>query len=130
MYQRLLQLVLGVLVDEFLVVCDDALCDRLSDSVDLRCVTATCDADADIDNREFVEANDEDGFVDLRRLLVHAVKTIDFIALTLKRRISGCIRERGLPLTLIRPLPFLQWATAVATSCQYRFMIDHFATDS
>ena len=24
---------------------------------------------------------------------------------TLKRRISGCIRERGLPLTLTSPLP-------------------------
>ena len=24
---------------------------------------------------------------------------------TLKRRISGCMRERGLPLTLTRPLP-------------------------
>ena len=38
-------------------------------------------------------------------------------ACTLNLRISGWTRERGLPLILTRPLPFLQWATAVAGGC-------------
>jgi hypothetical protein len=67
LYQRLLQLVLSVLVDEFLVIGHDALCDRLADGVDLRCVAATGDAHADVDDGELVEADDEDGFVDLHR---------------------------------------------------------------
>jgi hypothetical protein len=66
LYQGLLQLVLGVLINEFLVVCDDALCDRLTDGVDLGCVTTAGNADADVYDGEFVEADDEDGFVDLR----------------------------------------------------------------
>jgi hypothetical protein len=65
LYQCLLQLVLGVLVDEFLVVGHDTLCDRLADGVDLRCVATARDAHADVDDRELVEADDEDGFVDL-----------------------------------------------------------------
>jgi hypothetical protein len=65
LYQRLLQLVLGVLVDEFLVVSHDALCDRLADGVDLRCVATARDAHADVDDRKLVEADDEDRFVDL-----------------------------------------------------------------
>ena len=47
--ESLLELVLGVLVDELLVVCDDGLSDGLADGVDLRGVTTTGDADADVD---------------------------------------------------------------------------------
>lgn len=63
--QRLLQLVLAVLIDEFLVVCHDALGDGLADRVDLRGVTAPGDAHADIDCCEFVEADNEEWLVDL-----------------------------------------------------------------
>jgi hypothetical protein len=45
----LLKLVLGVLIDEFLVVGDDGFGNGLTDSVDLRSVTTAGDADADID---------------------------------------------------------------------------------
>jgi len=38
-------------------------------------------------------------------------------ALPLVRRISGWTSERGTPFTLITPLPFLTWATAVAVFC-------------
>jgi len=54
-----------VLVDELLVVGDDGLGDRLSDGVDLRGVSTTGDPDADVDLGELVEADDEEGFVDL-----------------------------------------------------------------
>lgn len=47
--QRLLQRVLRVLVDVFLVVGDDGLGDGLADGVDLRGVTSPGDADADVD---------------------------------------------------------------------------------
>jgi hypothetical protein len=95
--ESLLELVLGVLVDELLVVGDDGLGDGLADSVDLRGVTTTGDADADVDvgwkvlvlldfcfhsscaicsfamrcmvgcrvRTELVEAEDQDGLVDL-----------------------------------------------------------------
>lgn len=47
--EGLLELVLGVLVDVLLVVGDDGLGDGLADGVDLRGVTTTGDADADVD---------------------------------------------------------------------------------
>jgi hypothetical protein len=65
LHERLLQLVLGELIDVFLVVCDDRLGDCLSDGVDLRSVTAAGDADADVDAGESLEADYEEGFVDL-----------------------------------------------------------------
>lgn len=49
LYERLLQLVLGVLVDVFLVVGDDGLGNRLTDGIDLRGVTTAGDTDADVD---------------------------------------------------------------------------------
>lgn len=48
LHERLLQLVLGILVDVFLVVCHDGLCDGLADGVDLRGVAATGDTDTDV----------------------------------------------------------------------------------
>jgi hypothetical protein len=47
--EGLLELVLGVLIDELLVVGDDGLGDSLTDGVDLRGVTTTGDTDADVD---------------------------------------------------------------------------------
>lgn len=63
--ESLLEEVLGVLVDELLVVGDEGLGDGLSDGVDLRGVTTTGDADADVDVGELVKANNEEGLVDL-----------------------------------------------------------------
>jgi hypothetical protein len=62
--QRLLQQVLGVLIDKLLVVGDDGLGDGLTDSVDLGCVSTTSDPDADVDVGEFVKTNDEERLVD------------------------------------------------------------------
>lgn len=68
--EGLLELVLGVLVDVLLVVGDDGLSDGLADGVDLGDVATTGDANADIDAGELVEADDQDGLVDLFTQLV------------------------------------------------------------
>lgn len=54
-----------MLVDEFLVVCYDALGDGLADRVDLRGVATAGDAYTDVDGCELVEADDEEWLVDL-----------------------------------------------------------------
>jgi hypothetical protein len=54
-----------VLIDELLVVCDDGLCDGLSDGIDLGGVTTARDADTDVDVGELVETSDQDWLVDL-----------------------------------------------------------------
>lgn len=56
--KSLLEHVLGVLVDELLVVGDEGLGDGLADGVDLRGVTTTGDAHSDVDLGELVEADD------------------------------------------------------------------------
>ena len=61
----LLQLVLAVFIDEFLVVCNDRFRDSLTDGVNLRCVSTTSNSDADIYTSEFVETNNQEGFVNL-----------------------------------------------------------------
>lgn len=64
--EGLLQQVLGVLVDELLVVGDEGLGNGLTDGVDLGGVTTTGDADADVDVGELVEADNQERLVDLR----------------------------------------------------------------
>lgn len=54
-----------MLIDELLVVGDDGLGDGLADGVDLRGLTTTGDADADVDAGELVGTDDEEGLVDL-----------------------------------------------------------------
>lgn len=63
--ESLLEEVLGVLVDELLVVGDEGLGNGLTDGVDLRGVTTTGDADADVDVGELVETDNQEGLVDL-----------------------------------------------------------------
>lgn len=57
--QLVLQLLLGRLVDELLVVRDDALRDRLTDGVDLAGVTTAANAQADVNVGEALRAQDE-----------------------------------------------------------------------
>jgi len=54
-----------VLVDVLLVVGDDGFGNGLADGVDLRGVTTTGDADADVDISELVNTEDQDGLVNL-----------------------------------------------------------------
>lgn len=63
--KSLLEEVLGVLIDVLLVVGDQGLGDSLTDGVDLGSVTTAGDADTDVEVGELVEADNEEGFVDL-----------------------------------------------------------------
>ena len=60
-----LELQLGVFVDVFLVVGDQALGNSLPDGVDLGSVTTTGDANSDVDLGELIEADDEERLVNL-----------------------------------------------------------------
>lgn len=57
-----------MLVDVLLVIGDQRLGNGLADSVDLGGVTTARDADADVDVGELVEADNEEGLVDLRHV--------------------------------------------------------------
>jgi hypothetical protein len=61
----LLEEVLGVLVDELLVVGDEGLGDSLSDSINLGNLSTATHADPDVHIGELVEANDEKRLIDL-----------------------------------------------------------------
>ena len=63
--EDVLDLLLGGLVDELLVEGDDALADGLADRVDLRDVTTTAHAHADVDVREALLAEQQHGLKDL-----------------------------------------------------------------
>lgn len=63
--ENLLELVLGSLVDVFLVVSNQTLSNGLSDGVNLRDVTTTGDLDSDIDVLELVQAGQGQWLVDL-----------------------------------------------------------------
>lgn len=103
-----------MLVDEFLVVGDDALGDGLADGVDLRGVATARDAHADVDGCELVETDDQERLVhfEAEDFGLHEVEggAVDFdeAATSLRGRLAeGGGREGGKGCTL-------QWATAVA----------------
>lgn len=88
MHKCLLQLILCILIDEFLVVGHNRLRNCLSDRVNLRCMTTTGNPDSDIDFCKFVETDYEERLVDLvvvMRKLGHEKRVVA----TLNRRISG-----------------------------------------
>jgi hypothetical protein len=99
--ESLLQGVLGVLIDELLVVCNDGLGDGLTDGIDLGCVSTTSNSDADIDTGELVETDDQEGFIDLEsqdlgldeveRLSVDLNKSLSSLFPFCQYLISGCI---------------------------------------
>lgn len=63
--ESLLQLVLGLLINELLVVGNDTLSNSLTDGVDLGDVTTTGDADTDVNVGELFETSNKKGLVDL-----------------------------------------------------------------
>ena len=58
-----------MLIDVLLVVGDDGLGDGLTDGVDLGGVTTTGDADTDVNTGELVNADDQEGLVDLSKFM-------------------------------------------------------------
>lgn len=64
--QRLLELVLGVLIDKLLVVGNEGLGNGLTDGVNLGGVPTTADTDTDVDTGEFVKSDNEERLVDLK----------------------------------------------------------------
>jgi len=63
--EGLLERVLGVLIDELLVVGDKGLGDSLTDGVDLRGVATSGHSYANVHIRELIETEDEEWLVDL-----------------------------------------------------------------
>lgn len=63
--ERLLQFVLGLFIDELLVVGNQTLSDSLSDGVDLGNVTTTGDSNSDVNVGELVQTNQQQWFVNL-----------------------------------------------------------------
>lgn len=61
----LLQFVLGLFIDELLVVGNQTLSDSLSDGVDLGNVTTTGDSNSDVNVGELVQTNQQQWFVNL-----------------------------------------------------------------
>lgn len=64
-HQRLLQLVLSILINVFLIIGYDRLRNSLADGVDLGCMASASNAYADVHVREFVETDYQERFVDL-----------------------------------------------------------------
>ena len=71
-------MVLGVLVDELLVVGDNALGDCLTDGIDLRSVSSSSHTYADVDVGELLQTNDEQGLIHLEaeNLRLHKVQRL------------------------------------------------------
>jgi hypothetical protein len=114
----LLQDVLGVLIDELLVVGNDGLGDGLTDGVNLRSVSTTSNSDADVDAGEFVEANDQDGFVDLKSQDL-GLDEVERLSVDLNKSLSCLFPICQSPSFMSSSFCIgvnrtLQWATAVA----------------
>jgi len=65
LHECLLQLVLRVFVDVFLVESDNRFCDSLPYGIDLRCMTTTGNSYSNVDASEFVKPNNQERLVDL-----------------------------------------------------------------
>lgn len=63
--ESLLQFILGLFVNVFLVVCNQTLGNSLSDGVDLGNVTTTGNSNSDVNVGELVQTNQDQWFVDL-----------------------------------------------------------------
>jgi hypothetical protein len=111
-----------VLIDELLVVCDDRLGDGLADGVDLGSVTASGDPDADVDTGELVEADNQEGLVDLESQNL-GLDQVERLAVDLNQSLTSLFFFSSVsspPVSLV-VVHTLQWATAVAVRkfCQY-----------
>ena len=111
----LLQRVLAVLIDELLVVGNDGLRDGLTDGIDLGSVSTTSNSDTDVDVGELVEANDQEGFVDLESQDL-GLDEVERLSVDLDQSLTSLISFLSVSYPLVHRVIVrtLQWATAVA----------------
>lgn len=108
-----------MLIHKLLVVGNDGLGDGLTDGIDLRSVSTTSNSDADIDASEFVEADDQDGFVDLESQDL-GLDEVERLSVDLDESLSCLYPSCQLPpfnsysYCIVVWNRTLQWATAVA----------------
>ena len=139
-----------MLIDVLLVVGDNGLGDGLTDGVDLGGVTTTGDADTDVDTGELVNADDQEGLVDLAEFMSEkAIRNLIPLPIpkgpplanrfpSIPRQICvgegerayleaedlGLGQGEGLPLTLTRPLPCCKIGK-VSACCSFRCCVFH-----
>ena len=119
----LLQRVLAVLIDVLLIVCNDRLGDGLTDGVDLGCVSTSGNSDADVDASELVQADNQEGFVDLESQDL-GLDEVERLSVDLDQSLTSLISFLSVSYPLVHRVIVrtLQWATAVAVHkfCQSR----------
>lgn len=102
-----------MLVDKLLVVGDDGFGNGLADGVDLRGVTTARDTDADVDFGEAVEAEDQEGLVDLYLVLIllflgrFVEEVLLFLEAYLEAQDLGLDEVEGLAVDLDEAFAFL-----------------------
>jgi len=97
-----------VLVDELLVVGDEGLGDGLTDGVDLGGVATAGDADADVEVGELVEADDEEGLVDLEAEDLR-LNELQRTAVDLDEALASLFRAKSALLFLAGSLRIATW---------------------
>ena len=104
-----------MLIDELLIVGDDGLGDGLTDGVNLGSVSTTSYSDADVDTGEFVEADDQEGFVDLESQDL-GLDEVERLSVDFNESLSCLFPSRQFPFHhfCYHIIGTLQWATAVA----------------
>ena len=90
----MLDVVLGVLVDELLEVRNNRLGDSLTDGVNLRGVSSSSDADADVDVGELLKTDDQEGLVDLEPQDL-GLDEVQGLAVDLKKTLTGLAVSDG-----------------------------------
>ena len=115
-----------MLIDELLVVGNDGLRNGLTDGINLGSVSTTSNSNANVDASKFVEANDQDGFVDLESQDLRLDK-VERLSVDLNESLACLFTSVSSLIACANHVVCivvdrtLQWATAVAveTFCQH-----------
>lgn len=86
-----------MLIDELLVVCDDRLGDGLTDGVDLGSVSTASNTDADVDTGELVEADNQEGLVDLESQDL-GLDEVEGLSVDLDQSLTSLFSSRQYPI--------------------------------
>ena len=104
-----------MLINILLVVCDDRLGDGLADGIDLGCVSASGNSDTDVDTSELVEADNQEGLVDLESQDL-GLDEVKRLSVNLNQSLASLIPILSVSYPPVQRVIVhtLQWATAVA----------------